>query len=96
MSGQQNSWAALPQSLRDRLKGYVFERDGYVCQLRLPGCTRRAEEPDHIIPRSLGGAVADVHNMQAACRHCNRKKGNGRRNRPSKRKGPVAGPSRDW
>lgn len=57
MSREQISRAALPQSVRDRLKAYVFARDGYVCQLRLEGCTGEAEEPDHIIPRSPGGGV---------------------------------------
>lgn len=33
---------------------------------------------DHIVPLSLGGAVADPANMRAAHRRCNMKRGTGR------------------
>jgi 5-methylcytosine-specific restriction endonuclease McrA len=52
----------------------VLRRDGYECQLRLPGCTGEATTADHVIPRSQGG-TATLDNLQASCRHCNSSKG---------------------
>jgi 5-methylcytosine-specific restriction endonuclease McrA len=52
----------------------VLERDGYQCQIGLPGCTGRATTADHIIAVAKGGSN-DVSNLQAACRHCNSVKG---------------------
>lgn len=58
-----------------RLRKAILERDGYLCQLRLPGCTVTATTVDHIIPRARGGAPLDPTNLQAACRRCNAGKG---------------------
>lgn len=52
----------------------ILERDGYRCQLGLDGCTGWATEVDHVVPRGRGGDDSD-RNLQAACRHCNLKKG---------------------
>lgn len=41
--------------------------------LRYPGCTLEAEQVDHIIPVAEGGAEA-MHNMQAVCIICHRRK----------------------
>jgi len=41
------------------------------CELRLPGCTGRADTVDHIVPLSRGGALFNPANWRAACRHCN-------------------------
>jgi 5-methylcytosine-specific restriction endonuclease McrA len=47
----------------------VFARDGHRCQY----CGSAAENIDHVIPRSRGGAHA-WDNVVAACRPCNTRK----------------------
>jgi 5-methylcytosine-specific restriction protein A len=56
----------------------VLERDGYVCQIRLPGCTGRATAADHVVEWRDGGAKYDMANLQAACAACNTAKRNRR------------------
>ena len=47
----------------------VFARDGHRCQY----CSRAAENIDHVVPRSRGGAHA-WDNVVASCRSCNSRK----------------------
>ena len=47
----------------------VFARDGHRCQY----CNRAAENIDHVVPRSRGGAHT-WENVVAACRSCNSRK----------------------
>ena len=47
----------------------VFARDGHRCQY----CNRTAENIDHVVPRSRGGAHA-WENVVASCRSCNARK----------------------
>jgi 5-methylcytosine-specific restriction endonuclease McrA len=68
----------------------VLERDGWTCQLRYEGCTGRAEEVDHIIPRQFGGPMFDPDNLRAVCATCHDQRRY--RYRPPSR----AGASRDW
>lgn len=49
----------------------VFGRDDHVCQY----CGATAENLDHVVPRSRGGAHT-WDNVVACCRRCNIKKGN--------------------
>ena len=49
----------------------VFARDGWTCQY----CGAPAENLDHVLPRSRGGAHA-WDNVVAACRRCNSRKEN--------------------
>ena len=49
----------------------VFARDGWTCQY----CGAPAENLDHVVPRSRGGAHA-WDNVVAACRRCNSRKEN--------------------
>ena len=49
----------------------VFARDGHRCQY----CGADAENIDHVVPRSRGGAHA-WDNVVAACRRCNSRKEN--------------------
>ncbi|MBI4259361.1 MAG: HNH endonuclease [Actinobacteria bacterium] len=49
----------------------VFARDGWACQY----CGAPAENVDHVIPRSRGGAHT-WENVVAACRRCNSRKKN--------------------
>lgn len=48
----------------------VFMRDRHECQY----CGRRAENLDHVIPKSQGGVHSWV-NVVASCRNCNTRKG---------------------
>jgi 5-methylcytosine-specific restriction endonuclease McrA len=53
-----------------KLRAEVLERDGYVCQVRLPACEGRATHVHHIEAAAWGGE--DTHaNLQAACARCN-------------------------
>jgi 5-methylcytosine-specific restriction protein A len=47
----------------------VLKRDGYVCQLRYPGCPGRASQVDHIVQPEAGG-TADLENLRAVCTRC--------------------------
>lgn len=54
----------------------VLARDGWRCQLRLPGCTGHATQVDHIVPRSIAPwLAADPANCRAACFGCNNRRG---------------------
>jgi 5-methylcytosine-specific restriction endonuclease McrA len=68
----------------------ILERDGYVCQIRLPGCTRVATTVDHIVPRAMGGGHEDAL-LRAACNACNSRRGGQMR---KKKPLPAARPSR--
>lgn len=54
----------------------VLLRDGYRCQIKLPGCRGHANSVDHILALDDGGAPYDLKNLQAACRPCNTSKAN--------------------
>ncbi|HWO71207.1 MAG TPA: HNH endonuclease signature motif containing protein [Actinomycetota bacterium] len=58
-----------------KLREFVLERDGWRCQIRLPGCEGEAREVDHIRPLELGGPAWDPGNLRAACSYCNRSRG---------------------
>jgi 5-methylcytosine-specific restriction protein A len=47
----------------------VLERDGYVCQLRFPGCLGNASQVDHIVQPEAGGDDS-LENLRAVCRKC--------------------------
>lgn len=63
------------EPITPEMRKAVFERDNYECKLKLEGCTGKAEHCDHKIPSSVGG-LTTIENLQAACAHCNLKKGN--------------------
>jgi 5-methylcytosine-specific restriction enzyme A len=52
----------------------VLDRDHWWCQIRELGCTRRANNADHIVPVAFGGSAFDLSNGQAACKVCHDKK----------------------
>lgn len=58
-----------------RLRLRVLQRDGYLCQIRRAGCTLRATQVDHIIPRKdlpAGSTLnLDDTNLRASCANCN-------------------------
>ena len=69
-----------------RLRKAVRQRDGNVCQIRLPGCKGIATQVDHVVepgPPHLkrDAQFFDANNLQAACRSCNVAKRNARRNK---------------
>ena len=48
----------------------VIARWGNDCWLHMPGCGRRADTSDHIVPDVFGGPTT-VGNLRRACKHCN-------------------------
>jgi 5-methylcytosine-specific restriction endonuclease McrA len=54
----------------------VLARDGFRCQIRLPGCLGRATAADHVVELEDGGSPYSLSNLQAACRPCNTAKRN--------------------
>jgi hypothetical protein len=54
-----------------KIRAYVLDRDGHVCQIRLKGCLGQANTVDHIVPVSQGGALYDEANLRSSCRSCN-------------------------
>lgn len=61
-----------------RIRAYVLERDGYTCQLRLDGCTHKAEHAHHVLGWEYGDAPEDASGRRlvvASCAHCNLKTG---------------------
>jgi 5-methylcytosine-specific restriction endonuclease McrA len=67
-----NYFVKVPYRVRASLsRRAVFIRDNYECQY----CGGRAENVDHVIPRSRGGTHS-WENVVAACRPCNSRKEN--------------------
>jgi hypothetical protein len=51
-------------------------RDEPLCWLQLPGCTRRSETADHIVPGSVRPDLILVRaNCRGACKPCNYRRG---------------------
>ncbi|MGH3610387.1 MAG: HNH endonuclease, partial [Pseudonocardiaceae bacterium] len=49
----------------------ILDRDGWLCQIRGPGCTTKATCVDHIVATEDGGAWWDSSNLRASCFACN-------------------------
>lgn len=60
----------IREQVSQEIKDFIFKRDNYLCQLKLKGCSNKAECLDHIIPISKGG-LGILENLQASCNHCN-------------------------
>jgi len=58
----------------DLLKADVLKRDHYRCQLHLPGCEGQATELDRVETGEYGGDGSS-ENLRAACKSCERTKG---------------------
>jgi 5-methylcytosine-specific restriction endonuclease McrA len=58
-----------------RLRQWVLDRDGWVCQVRDKGCTHGATTVDHIAATVEGGDFWSPANLRASCRHCNSVRG---------------------
>lgn len=77
------SWSTLNARTRSKLRAAVLHRDGYRCQIRLPGCTTVATTADHVAPRETGGDGLD--NLRAACMGCNVRRGDPKKQDPPSR-----------
>lgn len=62
------------------LRAAVLHRDCHTCVT--PGCRKRAEVVDHIVPRKQGGSDS-VANLRSLCRSCDNQ---------SHREKPAGGP----
>ncbi|MFL0172504.1 HNH endonuclease [Mycobacterium sp. SMC-13] len=66
-AGSDWRWRKLSAAQRKRVS---------YCELALPGCRRRAETADHIIPVSEAPELAHNElNIRSACRPCNAQRG---------------------
>jgi len=55
-----------------RLRLLALQRDGYVCCIRLPGCTGVATCVDHVMPLALAPDLAlELENLRSSCQRCN-------------------------
>jgi 5-methylcytosine-specific restriction protein A len=80
-----------------KVSEFVLKRDGYVCQIQGPKCTKVATESDHIIPPDEGGAPFDSDNARASCAACNRARGAARMHAMAKlNRQNTPDPSRNW
>lgn len=70
-----------------KVRKIVLARDGYECQVRLPGCLGKATDAEHIVPASAGGPALDLSNLRASCGPCNSRLVHMKRTLP---------PSREW
>lgn len=82
------SWAGGSTWAWRKTRAKVLARDGYRCQLGLPGCTGKATEVHHKQGREATGD--DPEHLVAACQNCNLKVGDPRRH------DPKPDPRRQW
>jgi hypothetical protein len=64
------SWVGGSTRRWRRVRAFVLARDGYVCQVRIPGvCTQRATCVHHVYGRAATGD--DERYLVASCSGCN-------------------------
>jgi len=69
-----------------RLSKACLARDGYECQIGLPGCKVTATTADHIVGIEDGGEeLPPLEGLRAACRSCNTAVANTARSRRARR-----------
>ena len=59
-----------------RVRLAILERDGWLCQIKGPGCTTRATAVDHIVPVLAGGSWYEPGNLRGVCTTCNNRRVN--------------------
>ena len=65
-------WDKVSRGRWAKVRLTILERDGYQCQIQLPGiCTIRATQVDHIHRLDDGGMIYEPMNLRAACVKCN-------------------------
>ncbi|MHA6626900.1 HNH endonuclease [Pseudonocardia sichuanensis] len=68
------AWAGGSTRAHRRARAHVLERDGYRCQLRIPGiCTTVATQAHHTLGKAVTGD--EPAHMVASCQACNLKVG---------------------
>ena len=77
------AWATGSTRRWRTIRAYVLQRDQYRCQLKLDGCTTRANEAHHTLGREVIGDKPD--DLVAACSNCNKKTGDPRSHDPKPR-----------
>ena len=79
-------WAKGSTRAWRRVRAQVLARDGYRCQLRLPGvCAAKATHVHHLLAREVAGD--DPAHLVAACAPCNLRTGDPSRHDPAPRPG---------
>jgi 5-methylcytosine-specific restriction enzyme A len=53
-----------------RLRLRVLKRDGYICQMGLPGCTLEATQVDHVLSIAQGGNPFAEDQCRSVCARC--------------------------
>jgi hypothetical protein len=69
------AWAAGSVPGWRRLRAVVLQRDDYTCQIKIRGCTIRANTVDHILGVEVSGVICDPKYLRAASAHCNYSRG---------------------
>lgn len=70
----RTEWGAARKRAIASKEPYCAICHGYI-DVTLPAFDPLAVEVDHIVPRSRGGALYDLENLQLTHSKCNRKKG---------------------
>lgn len=85
------SWAKGSTRAWRRTRALVLQRDGYQCQLQIPGvCTTRATHVHHTKGRAITGD--DPAHLVAACAPCNLQVGDP----TTRRHDPPPRPTSKW
>lgn len=84
-----SAWAKGSTRAWRRTRRQVLARDGFLCQLRLEGCTTTATHVHHTHGRTTTGD--DPAHLVAACAHCNLKVGD-----PTQHPDPAPRPRTRW
>jgi hypothetical protein len=83
------AWAGGSTTRWRKTRAMVLQRDSWICQLNLDGCTHRATQAHHTLGRLITGD--DPAFLVAACRECNIKLGD-----PMKQPDPPPTPRTKW
>lgn len=73
------SWAKGSTAKGRKIRLYVLQRDGWLCQLQLEHCTTKATDAHHLDGKRAGDHPA---RMVAACAWCNGHTGDPTRHDP--------------